>query len=242
MLMEHAAMRHRASLRLRAALCAGGLVGAAGLLVHAAQLRLAGVAEPSMELVAQAERLDDHAVTLALIESALLLGTAIAFARWTFSTLHVAAAGGVSLRRCSARAAAWSWLIPGVQLVRPPRVLGELVDSLGAKALESAAPRPRDDGAVGYREPAMEHAPRSSRALPIAGWWALWLGSRVAEAAAALWPTADVDGFVARARLDIASDALLVAAAISAIVVVRGIDAALRETEGVLASDEEGAR
>lgn len=219
----------RAGVMLRAALCAGGLLGAVSVLVHAAQLRLAGVAEPSMELVAQAERLDDHAVTLALIEAALLFGTAILFARWTFYALRVAAAGGVSLRRWPARAAAWSWLIPGVQLARPPRVLSALVEAVRAKVTEAAAPRPRVEDAVGYREPAMEHAPRSARALPIAGWWALWLGSRAAEAAAALWPVADVGGFVTRARLDIASDALLVAAAAAAIIVVRGVDAALRD-------------
>lgn len=36
------------------------------------------------------------------------------------------------------------------------------------KANEAAAPRPRDDGALGYRETAMEHAPPRSCAPPIA--------------------------------------------------------------------------
>jgi hypothetical protein len=223
--------RPHTSLLLRAALGLGGLVGAAAMCVHAAQRWIVGVAEPSMERVAQAERLDRHAVTLAAVESALLLGTAILFTRWTLSALRVAAAGGVSLPRWSARAAAWSWWIPGVQLVRPPRVLGALVTAVRAKAAAASAPRPRDDGAVGYRDAAMAHAPRSSRALPIAVWWALWLGSRATEAAAALWPVTDPEDFVFRARIDLVSDALLVAAAVAAIVLVRGVDAALRELD-----------
>ncbi|MFO0629060.1 MAG: DUF4328 domain-containing protein [Polyangiales bacterium] len=195
--------------------------------VHGAQLRLAGVAEPSVALIAVAERLDGCAVTLAWIECALLLGTAVAFARWTASAVRVAATFGAAPVRWSPRAAAWAWLIPGVNLVRPPRVIGALVASIGAKSAGAIAPRPLRDAAVGYREPAMARASRLSQSLPITAWWTLWLGSRVTEAAAALWPAADVGAFMVRARLDVFSDVLLIAATATAFVVVRGVDAAL---------------
>lgn len=219
--------RSREGLLLRAALGASGAVGVVSGVVHGAQLRLAGVAEPSVALIAYAERLDGCAVALAWIESALLLGTAVAFARWTASAVRVAATFGAAPVRWSARAAAWSWLIPGVNLARPPRVIGAIVEALGAKAAADAGPRPHRDVALGYREPAMARASRLSHAPPITAWWTLWLGSRATEAAAAGWPVADVGAFVLRARIDLFSDALRVAAAATALIVVRGVDAAL---------------
>lgn len=219
--------RSPGGLLLRAALAASGVVGVVSGVVHGAQLRLAGVAEPSVALVAYAERLDGCAVALAWIESAMVLGTAVSFARWTASVVRVAATLGASPGRWSARAAAWSWLIPGVNLVRPPRVIGAIVEALGAKAAADAGPRPHVDVALGYREPAMARASRMTHALPLTAWWTLWLGSRATEAAAAGWPIANVGAFVVRARIDLFSDALLVAAAATALIVVRGVDAAL---------------
>ncbi len=171
------------------------------------------------------------ALALAPLADLMLLAvTAVLFLTWLSRTLSLAAAWSGTPIRWTRSKAVWSFFIPFVSLYQPYQVVRDLHDQLAPDGVPEPAPRPRMDGAGGYRSVAVEKAP-PPRTLPhasIGAWWGLFVAERMLSSF-----TGESVGVFPRA--------LAIAAALLAVLVVRALQGRLEERHRRVhhASDEE---
>lgn len=176
-------------------------------------------------------------------ELVMLLVTGVLFLRWLSQAVKVARDLQVSPPLVwTPSQAVWGFFIPFVNLVRPYQVLRDLHDVLEPAGVPEPAPRPRLDGAAGYRKVELEKAPPPAK-LPHASigvWWALYiLGGIVGRGASRSGPGALE--LMSSRTMSIVSDAIEIGSASLAILVVLAISARLAERQRRLryATDEE---
>lgn len=179
-----------------------------------------------------------------LVHPLLRLLTAALFLRWLART--VTAARDLTFSpplTWTASKAVWGFFIPVINFYRPYQVMRDLHDRLAPDGVPEPAPRPRMDGAGGYRRVEMEKAP-PKRALPhasIGAWWGLYLfGGLTAQGAVRLFTSGSSP--MVTLRQTVSAGALAeIASATLAILVVRAIDGRLAERHRRLhhATDEE---
>ena len=143
---------------------------------------------------------------LFVLETLILIPTAVLWCVWQFraqSNLHAMGVG--SLRFTPGWAVGW-WFIPLANIVMPYRAMRELW-----QASEPGA------GAVDWK---------MVRPSPLLGvWWAAWLlGRYVLPTVAFGFSNETIDGLIARSWLFIGTEVAIIAAAILAILVLRGIE------------------
>jgi hypothetical protein len=166
-------------------------------------------------------------------ELVMLLVTGVLFLRWLAQAVKVARDLQVSPPLAwTPSQAVWGFFIPFVNMVRPYQVLRDLHDALDPAGVPEPAPRPRLDGAAGYRKVELEKAPPPAK-LPhasIGAWWALYiLGGIVGRSAASNGPGA-LEVMSSR-TMSIVSDAIEIGSASLAILVVLAISARLAERQ-----------
>ena len=176
---------------------------------------------------------------------ALLLTAAVLFLRWLSQTVNVVRDLQVSPPLAwTASQAVWGFFIPFINLTRPYQVLRDLHDVLAPDGVPEPAPRPRLDGASGYRKIEMEKAPPPAK-LPHASiglWWAFYLlGGLVSRVAASSHEGRGALALISSRTASVASNVFEVVSAGLAILVVLAISARLAERQRRLryASDEE---
>lgn len=180
----------------------------------------------------------------AVAELVMQLITGVLFLRWLFEAVRVTREFQVSPHLSwTPSAAVWGFFLPFVNLVRPYQVLRDLHDRLDPAGVPEPAPRPRLDGAGGYRKIELEKAPPPAK-LPhasIGAWWALYLiGGAVGGAVASNTGTT-IPEFISSRETLIVADAIELGAAMLAVLVVLTISARVVERRRRLhhASDEE---
>jgi hypothetical protein len=106
-----------------------------------------------------------------------LVGTGVAFLIWLGSTLKLAAKWSETGIRWTATSPIVGFLVPFLNFVRPYQIVRDLHDQLAPDGVPEPAPRPRTDGAGGYRASALEKAPPPRALAPasIGAWWAFFL-------------------------------------------------------------------
>jgi hypothetical protein len=160
---------------------------------------------------------------------ALVLG-AIAFLAWTHAAFTVAPrlVSSARLRQFPAGRVLSAFVVPLVNLVRPYYAFAALNEEVDPSdlLLPSARPHPGDI-AGGYRDAAVAVIPARIPAplAPVGWWWAAWIGRGVVSWALTAGHE-PVSASIARMIVYFASD---LPAALLAIVVVRRLDARLRE-------------
>ena len=156
--------------------------------VEAGRARLAVIALGAtavlhgVEIVAAAGgQTESMAPALSIGEPVSLLVTAVLFLRWLHRAVAFTAIMNPTRLKWTPAAAVWGFFMPIVGLWRPYQVVRDVHDALAPDAVPEPAPRPRLDGAGGYRHVEMERAPAPA-ALPhasIGWWWGLFVGARV---------------------------------------------------------------
>ena len=169
----------------------------------------------------------------AIAEIGMLLLTGVLFLRWLAQAVKAARDLQVSPPLAwTPSQAVWGFFIPFVNMVRPYQVLRDLHDVLDSAGIPEPAPRPRLDGAAGYRTVELEKAPPPAK-LPhasIGAWWALYiLGGIVGRGASSNGPGA-LEVMSSR-TMSIVSDAIEIGSASLAILVVLAISARLAERQ-----------
>ncbi|WP_438008352.1 DUF4328 domain-containing protein [Sorangium sp. So ce321] len=168
---------HRRARAANAALLVTAGVEVSGILVMAWQIHLLGQIDSGEVSMATRSLSDSLLQAGKFAELAMRVVTAALFLRWLWHTVPLAGSMSASRLRWTSRDALWSFFIPLINLVRPYQVMRDLHDHLSPDGVPEPVPRPRMDGAGGYRQVAMERAP-PPRALPhasIGAWWALFL-------------------------------------------------------------------
>jgi hypothetical protein len=205
--------------RGRARLALASLIGMA--VIHAT-LGVVSVAELERGALATAVVPLDQAATT--VQPFLHLVTAVLFLRWLGASVDVARAfQPAPPLTWTARQACWSFFIPFVNLVRPYQVIRDLHDRLAPDGVPEPAPRPRADGAGGYRRVEMEKAPPPGH-LPaawIGAWWAFYVLGGVAATMLGVFVSPRLHGLLVNASE--------VASATLAVLAVRAIDGRIAE-------------
>jgi hypothetical protein len=145
---------------------------------------------------------------LRTVHAALWLATAVAFVRWVGRAHGNLPALGAAGLRYAPRQAMAAFLVPGLNLVRPPAVLREVW----------SASDPRQPAGSGWRA-----TPAPAR---LWWWWALAVAALAADVAARLlaaWSGGPLDLGPAMRAL-VAAQLLTAAAAVVAIALVLGVD------------------
>lgn len=176
-------------------------------------------------------------------ELVLLLITGILFLRWLSQAVKVARDLQVSPPLAwTPSQAVWGFFIPFVNLVRPYQVLRDLHDRLDPEGVPEPAPRPRLDGAGGYRKVEVVRAPPPAK-LPhasIGAWWALYIIGGLVQRGAST--TANGIAELTSSRtVSILADAIEIGSASLAILAILAISARMVERQRRLrhATDEE---
>ncbi len=172
----------------------------------------------------------EAAVGLAAVGAWLVC--AVVFLLWLHRAYRAAGALRVSGMRSTPRGAVVSFFIPVVNLFRPYQAVRELHDGLDPAALPAPEPRPRPDGAEHYRASAatLPLTPVALPAAPVGAWWACWVASNMVSCVG-LRVVGGADALALRAQswASIAGDAFALAAAVLGVLVVRAVDARVRE-------------
>jgi hypothetical protein len=157
----------------------------------------------------------------------LLIAGAAFFCTWISSAFGAAKALGAKTGRYDAHYTNVGFFIPLLNLVQPYRGLRALDGAIDPTLLPEPPPRPAGtDGTHGYRDAASAQRPSADiRPAPLVAWWGLWLG-RVVPGVLAIAAYGSWVGTAAFAILGALTD---VACLWMAILVVRRIDARLRE-------------
>jgi hypothetical protein len=168
--------------------------------------------------------------------AALVLASIVGVIRWALWTRDAFALGsslGLRSLRTRGASAAWSFVIPLVQLWRPFLVLVELTRALDRERIPAGAPVASQEATEHYRQNAVGAAvdDRPLPSVPIGAWWALWLGGWALTRVAAF--THDGARTLVDLRtsltIDLFAALALAAAALLAARVAVGLDARLRE-------------
>ncbi|KYF92845.1 hypothetical protein BE17_01195 [Sorangium cellulosum] len=168
---------HRRARAANAALLVTAGVEVYGILVMAWQIVLLGQIDSGEVSMATRSLSDSLLEAWRFAEIAMRVITGALFLRWLWHTVPLAGSMSASRLRWTSRDALLSFFIPLFNFVRPYQLMRDLHDHLSPDGVPEPAPRPRMDGAGGYRHVAMEKAP-PPRALPhasIGAWWALFL-------------------------------------------------------------------
>jgi hypothetical protein len=133
--------------------------------------------------------------------------------------------------------------MPLVNLARPYQVLRDLRDRLAPEGVPEPAPRPRLDGAAGYRKVEFEKAPPPAK-LPhafIGAWWALYLLGALVQRGATSSTTHGALELISSRKMSVAADVIEIGSTLLAILVVTAISARVTERQRRLrhATDEE---
>ena len=180
----------------------------------------------------------------AVMQLVMLLITGVLFLRWLAQMVNTARDLQVSPPLAwTASQAVWGFFIPFVNLARPYQVLRDLHDVLAPDGVPEPAPRPRLDGASGYRKIEMEVPPPPAK-LPhasIGAWWAFYVIGGLVEWGASSMDEKGIAALVSSRTSSIISDAFDIVSAGLAIMVVVAISARLVERQRRLrhASDQE---
>lgn len=212
--------------------------------VAAWQIRLLDDVQRGVVQNATLELSDTLFTAGAVIQLVMLLITGILFLRWLAQMVNTARDLQVSPPLAwTASQAVWGFFIPFVNLARPYQVLRDLHDVLAPDGAPEPAPRPRLDGASGYRKIEMEKPPPPAR-LPhasIGAWWAFYVIGGLVERGAASMDEKGIAALVSSRTVSMISDAFDIVSAGLAIMVVVAISARLAERQRRLrhATDEE---
>lgn len=162
----------------------------------------------------------------------LLLVTGVLFLRWLAKTVTAARTMvGEPHLPWTASQAVWGFFIPFANLVRPYRVMRDLRDRLDPEGVPEPAPRPKLDGAAGYRRVEMKRAPPPAP-LPhasIGAWWGLYLFGSVLDRAVAGTTGTSASALISNRRVIMLASAVEIGAAVLAVLMVRAIDGRLAE-------------
>jgi hypothetical protein len=168
--------------------------------------------------------------------AALVLASLVGLVRWALWTRDAFALGaslGLRSLRTRGTSAAWSFVIPLVQLWRPFLALVELTRALDRERIPAAAPVASQEATEHYRQNAVGAVvdDRPLPSVPIGAWWALWLGGWALTRVAAF--THDGARTLVDLRtsltIDLFAALALAAAALLAARVALGLDARLHE-------------
>jgi hypothetical protein len=214
----------------------------------------AGIASWQIGLLEDAKRgvaptstleLSDTLFTVGVVvELALLVLTGVLFLRWLSLMVKVARDLQVSPPLTwTPSQAVWGFFIPFVNLMRPYQVLRDLHDALTPEGVPEPAPRPRLDGASGYRKIEMETPPPPAK-LPhasIGAWWAFYVLGGLVERAATSMADGGVDALMSSRKAFVVSDGFEIVSSGLAVLVVLALSARLVERQRRLrhATDEE---
>lgn len=179
----------------------------------------------SMEGADQVNRVDHALWTL---HWPLRLAGAVLFFMWVSKSFKTAESLGARPVGHTASSVILGFFTPIANLIQPYRGLRALDDAIDPTSLPQPPPRPAaTDDIRGYREAAgAPEAPRvAARPPPLLAWWVLWLFGMIAS----LWGVALFDSQVGVAVVYTLSSLGQAICAGLAILVVRRIDARLRE-------------
>jgi hypothetical protein len=233
---ERAATRlakHARSVRLAIALGAFPLLGALAVRTH--HLRTVhGSMRGPLDLGALS-RSDELLPFAAAGEVLTSVAFAVACAYFIALAHRAATTAGAERLRIGARAAAWSALLPVVQLFVPFLVYRHLASRTDVAHLPPPTSRLRSEGHDGYRDHAGEPIPSpiAGPRPPIAFCCVAFVAAQGLARGAdyiALRAT-DIHHVVRATQFDIAADVAFVVAIALALRVVRGVDARVREFE-----------
>lgn len=169
--------------------------------------------------MAEAEANDDRQAAIGLLQTAVLIATAIAFLMWLYRVRRNLTALGVKgLRFTPGWSVGW-WFVPIMNVFRPFQIVNE-------------AWQASDPGAAGDDWPSARYAPL------IGGWWVLFVISGfVGNFAARMFLRGDTASeLIAASWVYVGSEGLAIPAAILAILLVRGINRRQEEKHRHLAA------
>jgi hypothetical protein len=209
--------------RATAAIVALGLIGVGvyQVPVDLWQYGLAGNLNAGAQAAHDISRLSDTFAQIdAYLKPMLGLVTAVLFLRWLHLVVRLTRALGGAHLRWTPSSAVWAFFIPVLNFFRPYQVLRDVYRQLAPDKAPEPSVQVVADGSEGYRAVRIVTPPQAAKvpAVSIAAWWALfWLGDCQIH-----W----LDAYVNYALV---SDALKMASAGLAILMVRAVTAQLVE-------------